>query len=103
MTLSNDERFTYANMYVMEIKRKLEILNPEMKEPFDIEVVNLALIIFSIICDAHAHAELERHDIVEDMLDNKADFLHYVNDLIQQSNDTNEVLNNYIKNIEVKK
>ena len=95
MNLDN-ERFTYANLRIMEIKRKLLDINKEIK-PNDIEVINIALVRFSIICDTHANNELERHLIIEDMLDSKSDFIYYVNDLIKQTSDTNHSLNRYIE------
>ena len=95
---------TYAEMRLFDIKRKLNIIDPELVNPADIDVVNVALVVFSIICDAHVNPDLERHHIVEDMLDDKLDFEYYVNDLIGQSNNTNEVLNEYIdKKIELLK
>lgn len=72
---------------IMEIKRKLLEINKGIN-PNDIEVINVALVVFSIICDAHANEELERHAIIEDMLDTKTDFIYYVNDLIKQTSDT---------------
>ena len=65
------------------IRNKQKGINPN-----DIEVINVALVVFSIICDAHANEELERHAIIEDMLDTKTDFIYYVNDLIKQTSDT---------------
>lgn len=95
---------TYAEMRLFEIKRKLFLINPEMKTPVDIDVVNLALVVFSIICDAHVNPELTRHEIAESMLEDKEDFIYYVNDLIEQTNNTNEFLNEYIdKKIELLK
>lgn len=87
---------TYAEMRLFDIKRKLLKLDVVLNEPDDIDVVNVALVVFSIICDAHVNTELNRHAIVEDMLDNKLDFDYYVNDLLEQTNNTNEVLNEYI-------
>lgn len=87
MNLKNKECFTYANLRIMEIKRKLLEINKGIN-PNDIEVINVALVVFSIICDAHANEELERHAIIEDMLDTKTDFIYYVNDLIKQTSDT---------------
>lgn len=97
MMLENKDKYTYSNLRIMEIKRKLLEISKEIN-PNDIEVVNVALVVFSIICDAHANAELERHAIIEDMLDVKSDFVYYVNDLIKQTSDTNHVLNEYIEN-----
>lgn len=96
MNLQNNECFTYANLRIMEIKRKLLDINKDIK-PNDVEVINVALVVFSIICDAHANEDLGRHAIIEDMLDTKTDFVYYVNDLINQSNDTNHVLNQFIE------
>ena len=92
----DDERLTYANLRIMEIKRKLMEIHKEIK-PDGIEIINVALVVFSIICDAHNNNELERHLIIEDMLDSKSDFIYYVNDLIKQTSDTNHVLNQYIE------
>ena len=103
MDLENDKRFTYANLRIMEIKNKLSEINSEFNIFDDIEVINVALVLFSILCDVYANADLERHLIIEDMLDDKADFIHYVKDLIQQSNNTNEVLTEYIEKEIVKR
>lgn len=86
---------TYAEMRAFDIRNKLLLLNPELKLD-DIDVVNVALVVFSFICDKHTNEDLERDLIVEEMLDSKIDFNHYVKDLIQQSNNTNDVLNEYI-------
>ena len=96
MNLKNNESLTYANLRIMEIKRKLTEINKDIK-PNDTEVINVALVVFSILCDAHANEELERHYIIEDMLDTKSDFIYYVNDLIKQTSDTNHSLNQYIE------
>lgn len=103
MMLNKHEGFTYSNLRIMDIRNKLLMLNPELKVPDDIQVINLALVVFSLICDAHTNADLERHAIVEDMLDTANDFNFYVKDLIEQSTNTNEVLNEYIdKYIDIK-
>lgn len=97
MDLENDKRFTYANLRVMDIKNKLYNISDDFNLFDDIEIINVALVLFSILCDVYANADLERHIIIEDMLDDKADFVHYVKDLTQQSNNTNEVLTAYIQ------
>lgn len=97
MDLENDKRFTYANLRVMDIKNKLYNISDDFNLFDDIEIINVALVVFSILCDTHANADLERHLIIEDMLDEKTEFIHYVKDLIQQSNNTNEVLTAYIE------
>ena len=97
MMLNTNERFTYTNMRILEIKSKLFQINPNMKDPDALEVINLALVVFCIICDAHVKPELERHDIAQNMIDDKSDFVYYVNDLIAQSNDANDILNEYLE------
>ena len=109
MMLNTNERFTYANMRILEIKSKLFQINPHMKEPDALEVINLALVVFSYICDEHIDNELEHGDAIVDMIDDKAHFIYTVNDLIAGTNATNDVLNEYlekhllIKRREVKK
>lgn len=103
MDLENDKRFTYANLRVMDIKNKLYNISDEFNLFDDIEIINVSLVVFSILCDTHANADLERHLIIEDMLDEKTEFIHYVKDLIQQSNNTNEVLTKYIEKEIVKR
>ena len=97
MSLQNDERYTYTKLRVMDIKNKFKKLNGKIRESDEIEIINVALVLFSILCDAHTEPELERQDIIEDMLDTESDFIYYVNDLIQQTTATNEVLNEYIE------
>ena len=97
MMLNTNDRFTYTNMRVLDIKGKLFQINPTMKEPDAVDIINLSLVVFSIICDAHANPELDRHDIVQDMIDVKSDFVYYVNDLIKQADATNNVLNEYLE------
>ena len=97
MDLENDKRYTYANLRVMDIKNKLYNISDDFNIFDDIEIINVALVLFSFICDAHANEELEREIIIENMIDDKADFIHYVKDLTQQSNNTNEVLTAYIQ------
>ena len=103
MDLENDKRFTYANLRIMEIKNQLYKISDEFNLFDDIEIINVALVLFSILCDVYTNADLERHLIIEDMLDEKTEFIHYVKDLIQQSNNTNEVLTAYIEKEIVKR
>lgn len=109
MMLNTSERFTYMNMRVMEIKSKLFQINPTMKEPDAVDILNVALIVFSYICDEHTDKELEHGDAIIDIIEDKAHFKYTVNDLIANANATNEVLNEYlrthfnIKHDEVKK
>ena len=92
----------YADMRILNIKGKLNMINPEVKDLDDIDVVNVALVVFSLICDAHVNPELDRHLIVEDMLDDINDFDYYVANLMKQTKDTNEALNEYIdKHVEL--
>ena len=97
MMLNTSERFTYKNLLLLDIKRKLFELDPNMKEPDELEISNLALIVLSLICDAHVSPELNRHEIAQNMIDDKEDFLYYVKDLIMQTNERNNVLNEYIE------
>ena len=97
------KHFLKATLWLMGLMGTLTIwivnaqeINKDIK-PNDTEVINVALVVFSILCDAHANEELERHYIIEDMLDTKSDFIYYVNDLIKQTSDTNHSLNRYIE------
>lgn len=91
------EQNAYVPLRIMEIKHKLNKINPSMKEPDDFQVINLALAVMSTVCDAHANVELERHEIIEDMINNKQDFNYYVNDLIEQTTIINDVFNEYFE------
>ena len=97
MIMSTNERFTYSNMRILEIKSKLFNIDPNMKEPDPLEIINLSLVTFSMVCDAHTNPELDRHEMVQDMIENVNDFIYYVNDFIKQTNQTNDVLNEYLE------
>lgn len=45
----------------MEIKNQLYKISDEFNLFDDIEIINVALVLFSILCDTHANADLERH------------------------------------------
>ena len=96
MDITDNENLTYANFRIIEIRRKLLEINEEIKVN-DIDIMNVALALFSILCDAHANNEIGRHEIIEEMLDTKSDFVYYVNDLVKQTSDTNHALKQYIE------
>lgn len=51
MNLKNNEYFTYSNLRVMEIINKLNNINHEFNIANDVEIINIALVLFSMICN----------------------------------------------------
>ena len=97
MMLNNNERFTYTNLRLIGLKHKLFMIDPNMNEPNSLELINLALVVFSYICDEHIDPELEHGEAVQDMIEDKEHFIYTVKDVISMSNETNEFLNEYLE------
>ena len=97
MMLNNGERFTYTNLRLMAINQKLSMINPNMQNLDPLEIINVALVIFSYICDEHVDDELGHGEIVHDIIDDKGLFIYNMNDIVKNSNEINETLNNYLE------
>lgn len=94
--LNSSERLTYTNMRVMNIKRRLLQINPNMKDADSVDIINIALVIFSYICDAHIDDKLEHGELIHDIIDDPHHFIYNVNTLIYETREQNHVLNDYI-------
>lgn len=104
MMLNLNENLTYATLRVMAIKHQLSLIDPLMKEPDTADIINLALVVFSYICDAHIDEELEHGEAVEELLDNKEHFKYSVKDVMNTARQTNHVLNEFLeKNFNISK
>jgi len=96
MMSSNDERFTYTRFKGETIKDKLMQIDPSFIDVSLVEVVNVALACFSYICDEHINEDVGHGDAVQDIIENKADFVSNVEFLIKQCNSTNYAINNVL-------
>ena len=96
MISNNDERFTYTRFKIETIKDKLMKIEPSFNDVSTVEVMNIALACFSYICDEHINEDVGHGEAVQDIIDNKEDFVNNIKFLIQQCNSTNYAINNVL-------
>lgn len=102
--MKSSERLTYTKMRALSINRKLLYINPLMRDADTVDIVNIALAVFSYICDAHIDDELEHGEVVHTLIDEKQNFIYNVNSLIYETREHNHALNDYIdKQIDLNK
>ena len=84
-----EEDLIFKKFEVNEIKRILSELNPSMEELSDADIMNLALILFELICNAHLDKENERKKVILKALIEEDDdlFFEALERLLNQKNE----------------
>ena len=93
----SDENLTFAKLKVFEIKQRLIDTNLNIEDLNSVEVMNIALITFELLCEAHIDGAGDTCQIINDMYDDKQLFVEYLHDFKQQGNDRNAFLNAYLE------
>lgn len=87
---SIEKDFIISQLKIMEIKRMLSAINPQMAELSDMDIIHLSLVLFELICDAHYDKGNERKKfILKAIIENDDDL--FIDALKTLSNKHDEV------------
>ena len=95
--MADDNDRTYSKMKMMEIKELLSKLNPEMANISPIEVMNLSLLFFGLVCNNHVEKDEKRQRALEGMVLNRKFFINNVGQLLKNTYEVNDLLNDYLE------
>jgi len=92
----NNEKYTYANLVILEIKRILDNINIDHRDYSDADIVNIALGVLRILCEISTESQIMENKQMKLFFNAEKDkkkLLLLFMDLYHDSNYKNKMLN----------